>query len=323
MPVGLLLQARSRRMRARDGRESRVVCAAEQLHDGYPEELALEVPERDVDRGEREGRDAAAVPVPPGAPSAAPPDVDVVERVASDDELVGDPVDHRLGRPACVGPRRDRLSPADGPVVRLDAAEGQMADGAAVVRLRVPERDRLDGSDGRHTRTSSMPSARASTGISTSSRPRASALWCVAPEAIQRAPPRTRSRSRSGTSRSGRPSCRSAPRRSRPSPRRGATCRRPARARAPSPAPARAGTRATCPRRGRPGSGRWARRRPGAADRPRPGLPRRRPRAASGPSRARVCRTRSRAPGPRAPARSRARARSAGRRCRRPGSPRP
>ena len=40
----------------------------------------------------------------------------------------------------------------------------------------------------RHTRTSSIPSARARTGISTSSRPRASALWWVAPDAIQRAP---------------------------------------------------------------------------------------------------------------------------------------
>ena len=46
----------------------------------------------------------------------------------------------------------------------------------AVVRLRVAHRDRRHGADRRHTRTSSMPSARARTGISTSRRPRASAL---------------------------------------------------------------------------------------------------------------------------------------------------
>ena len=74
-------------MRARDRRQALVVGAAEELRDGDAEQLALQIPERDVDRREREGRDAAAVAVPPGPPPAAPPDVDVVERVAPDDEL--------------------------------------------------------------------------------------------------------------------------------------------------------------------------------------------------------------------------------------------
>ena len=67
------------------------MCPAEELRDRNPEQPALEIPERDVDRGEREGRDAAAVAVPPRPPPAAPPDVDVVERVAPDDELAAIP----------------------------------------------------------------------------------------------------------------------------------------------------------------------------------------------------------------------------------------
>ena len=63
-----------------------------------------------------------------------------------------------------------------------------------VVRLRVADRDRLDGRDLGHgslpwrtcqIRTARRPSAEASAGTSTSSRPGARALWWVAPEAIQ------------------------------------------------------------------------------------------------------------------------------------------
>ena len=162
--------------------------AAEELRHGDSEQPPLHIPERDVDRGEREGGDAAPVPVPPRTLPALPPQLDVVERVAPDDELGADPLDHRLGRAAGIRPRRDGLAPSDRAVLGLDPAERQMADGAVVVRLRVADRDRRHAADRGQTRTSSIPSARASTGISTSSLPRASALWCVAPDAIQRAP---------------------------------------------------------------------------------------------------------------------------------------
>ena len=86
----------------------------------------------------------------------------------------------RLRRPA---DRRSSTSPSASDVVNcspgeLGARTVEILDAALSQRHQRPDRTR-------QTLTASTPRARAKTGISTSSRPRASALWWVAPDSIQ------------------------------------------------------------------------------------------------------------------------------------------
>src|SRR5262249_7134751 len=119
VPLGLVLDRLVERVRRGDHRQTLAMSTSEQVHERLAEQLALQVPERDVERRERKGRGAAAVAVPPSLRLDLPPDVDVLHRVAADDEL-RHLVDQPLGRARRARELRDRLAPADGAIVGLD-----------------------------------------------------------------------------------------------------------------------------------------------------------------------------------------------------------
>ena len=67
-------------------------------------------------------------------------------RVAAD-QVLGHALDHGLGGEVRLRELRDRLAPADLAVVGRDLAEAEVAQRVEVVRLRIADRDRLDGLD--------------------------------------------------------------------------------------------------------------------------------------------------------------------------------
>src|SRR5207244_10992259 len=87
-----------------------------------------------------------AVAVPPGLRLERAPDRDVLDRVAADD-VRRHPFDDRLRREGRLRELRDRLAPADLPVVGRELDEAQMAESIEVVRLGIADGDRLDGLD--------------------------------------------------------------------------------------------------------------------------------------------------------------------------------
>src|SRR5438309_598301 len=102
-----------------DRRQLFVDGAPQEPYDRGAEELALDVPEGDVDRAYREARDAAVVPVPPRLVAERLPDRVRVERVRADDVL-GHSFDDRLRREARLRELGDRFAPPNDPVLRGD-----------------------------------------------------------------------------------------------------------------------------------------------------------------------------------------------------------
>ena len=132
-----------------DRRQLLVDRAAQELDDRHAQQLALDVPERHVDRGDGVARDPAAVAVPPLLVAERVPDRDVVERVLADDPL-GHALDDGLGREVRLRELGDGLAPAHDAVVGRDLDQAQVAERVEVVRLRVADRDGLDRLDLAH-----------------------------------------------------------------------------------------------------------------------------------------------------------------------------
>ena len=117
------------------------------------ERLALEIPERDVDRRDGVGGDAAAVAVPPGLILVLARHIaSVCDRVPADQTFGAMPSMIALVGEVGLRELGDRLAPADLPVVGRDLAQAQMAQRIEVVGLGVADRDRLDlrGSSSSH-----------------------------------------------------------------------------------------------------------------------------------------------------------------------------
>src|SRR5260221_9266341 len=123
--------------------------AAQQLDNRNAQELALDVPQRDVDRGHGVARDPTVVAVPPHLVSERVPDRDVVERILADHPL-GHAFDDRFDREVRLGKLGDRLAPADNAIVGRDLDQAQVPQRIEVVGLRVADRDGLDGLDLAH-----------------------------------------------------------------------------------------------------------------------------------------------------------------------------
>src|SRR6267378_957860 len=123
--------------------------APQEPHDRGAEELALDVPERDVDRAYREARDAAVVPVPPGLIAERLPYRVRVERVGADDAL-GHSFDDHFRREARLGELGDRFAPTDDPVVRRDLHQTEVTERVEIIRLRISDRNRFELDDLRH-----------------------------------------------------------------------------------------------------------------------------------------------------------------------------
>ena len=133
----------------RDGRKLLVNGPAKQLNDGHTKELALDVPQRDVDGRDRVAGDAAVVAVPPHLVAEGMPDGDVVERVPAD-HARGHAFDDGLDREVRLRELGDRFTPAHDAVVGRDLDEAEMAQRVEVVGLRIADRDSLDGLDLAH-----------------------------------------------------------------------------------------------------------------------------------------------------------------------------
>ncbi len=136
-------------MAGRDGRQPLMDGAAKQLHDRQAEQLAFDVPQRDVDGRHGEGREATTVPVPPRSVVEAVPDGDVVEGVPTDDE-VGHALDERLGRERRLRPHGDGFAPADDTIPGRDLDQAEVAQRIEIVRLGIGNRDGLDRCDPVH-----------------------------------------------------------------------------------------------------------------------------------------------------------------------------
>src|SRR5207245_5459055 len=123
--------------------------AAEQLKDRSTEDLALYVPERDVDRADCVARDAAFVSVPPGLVVERLPDRVRVEGIVADHTL-GHSVDDRLRREARLRELGDGLAPSDNAVLGRDLHQAKVPERVEIVRLRIADWNRLDLHDPRH-----------------------------------------------------------------------------------------------------------------------------------------------------------------------------
>ena len=115
-------------------RDVRLGAPADQPEDRLAEELALGVPDGEVDGADRGHADALAA-IGERAPVHRLPEIFAVHRVLPDEERLQVGVDHRLGG---LG-RQRRIADADGSVVELDldhepAEEAEAGDGAGLSR---------------------------------------------------------------------------------------------------------------------------------------------------------------------------------------------
>src|SRR6185436_16398540 len=125
------------------GREAVPPLAAEQAVQRDARGLARDVPERHVDGADAE-RDQPAVAVPERRVAETAPDARDIAGVRAHDQGRQAPLDDERHREGGFLATRDRLAPADEPVVGLDADQRQGADRAVVVRFWVAHRERLD-----------------------------------------------------------------------------------------------------------------------------------------------------------------------------------
>src|SRR5579872_2413874 len=159
------------RMARGDGREAVVRGTAEQVEHALSQRLALEVPERDVDRRDGVGGDAAMVAVPPRLLLVLAPQRLGLYRVLAD-QIGRHAFDDRLGGEIGFRELGDRFAPADLAVVSGDLDQAEMPQCIEVVRLRVADGNGFDLGDlhGQSypmaPRNSGIPSTPTSTSIS-------------------------------------------------------------------------------------------------------------------------------------------------------------
>gem|GEM_PF-6979474 len=119
---------------------------AQQIEQAGPERFAFEVPQGDVDGGDREAGDTALVAIPPRPVLEGVVNGIVANGVLSDHEI-GYALDNGFGGETGLRPHRHRLAPANGAVVCFDPRQAQVAEGVEIVRLRVADRYRFDFGD--------------------------------------------------------------------------------------------------------------------------------------------------------------------------------
>ena len=128
MPLDLEVEILVKRMRGGEhaqlaGRAG--VALADHLCERLAGELALQVPEGNVERREREMGDSASIAVPPGLFADVVPDPDVLERILAD-QLFSPAADERHRRAGARRKLRDRLAPADGTIRGLHPDEREI-----------------------------------------------------------------------------------------------------------------------------------------------------------------------------------------------------
>ena len=96
MAFRLVLDTGIEGMGTGDDRQSLTVRAAKQGDERLTQELALQIPERDVDGAERERRDASLIAVPPGVSLDAPPQFRVFQWALVQEQR-GQALDQRFG----------------------------------------------------------------------------------------------------------------------------------------------------------------------------------------------------------------------------------
>jgi hypothetical protein len=101
--------------------------AAEELVDGQPGRLPLEIPQRHVDGGDGRHRDRPAPPI--GAAVEELPDVLDPVRIAADQ--AGDDMVLEIGGDGHLAPVQRRVADARQPVLRLDLQRHEIAPGRA------------------------------------------------------------------------------------------------------------------------------------------------------------------------------------------------
>ena len=143
MLFGLVVQALVEGMGARYGGEAVAPSAPDEVDDGLAEELALQVPQSDVDGADGKRCWAALVAIPPGMLVELAPQGDVLHRVCAQQLFAHRFDDPRRG-PGGLGELGDGLTPAHRAVVRLYRAKRQEADIVRIVRFRVADVPRLN-----------------------------------------------------------------------------------------------------------------------------------------------------------------------------------
>ena len=130
---------------------------AQQVENRNSERFALQIPQRDIERGNRKTGDAAVVAVPPRMVFQAPPQCIGVHRILTDEQR-RHPVDDGFRCQRCLSKLCDGLAPADLSVIPLQANQAQVTLGVAIIGFRIRNRNRLDGANAHANRSPLNPS---------------------------------------------------------------------------------------------------------------------------------------------------------------------
>ena len=135
-------------MRAGAGGQLLLLLSAQQLDQRHAQQLALQIPQRHIQRADGEGGDAAHITVPPHLPAQHVPQRFVVQGVLTDQQIRQPVFQQRHRRVGRLAKLRDRLAPAHCAIAGLDARERDVTRDVVVVRLRIAEGVHVDPADG-------------------------------------------------------------------------------------------------------------------------------------------------------------------------------